>query len=1840
MADKIQNQNATENIGLLQPRVTATPAYRQAVINAHLQACEELLSFSSELDRLQSESVEAAAQLKKAEQEAQKDFAKRVKAAEKNRHDAEKAFSSASDDLEKERANLQACRKRKDDLAAGRYSEADTTRIAKAEKLAHGPHDDTLKELAKEGDAAQKRLDDLLARIRQAKADIELTTTSLALFGKGDIPIHLKPALDQVASKAEADHATQESAARNTLDEFIGAQKIATRALAAANRRIEQAQANARKLKEAQSGSFWKRLGSSAWWGGIVTDYTKEAQSAGAQKAELNRKLASLADSIEGATAAHGAIVSSKEPFIAAAIAAERDRQHEECRQRNARLPGDVERLEGLAVSGRSALGDIEKRRTTIESVRKTAGIAAEDKERTTIVIESDAVLADVRVALAKAEADVAACKERVQATNTVLENLPLQQAAFMESQLADWRTRESTANASLQAMQEKVSKHTVELGINVSPPFSRTDIERIRDTLVAQLRETMGAAASEVATKPDGPSGGQVHRRTRMATDSIVGDQARVADQVLGNIYFDFERYAEDDSSRRGNAVEGLRTQLSAIRRKHRNALFPNLSEGEDILRLFIESLFPNGLTQSYAVCNLSFVPDQPLLCIRPRTIGPRLEQILPNGLTLAIRAELGDNRFDPNNPVLYVRRIEDLSYAEIRPFEREITAFVFCQANALYPRSMRQQNVVTVDFIQSLPLISVETQNRLKDWFAYLNWKERLIQANLVGLRYLEVDVGSDGRYRFLVVAESKESFERVRRTFRNDELRAFGLGYSQDPWDFQYNENHRGRDTELGDFAGYEELSAPPKVDTEGMPWDRPFFAFAFFRLSEDAQNEYDAMIEGGGSVDDARSHFRGLLKPSGFLALSVVGDLSLVRRQRREMELLQQQSGYAPLLSSYLFDIKAANEPTSLVKIADDQWFRNDLNEDQKLAVQKMISTPDLALVQGPPGTGKTTMIAEAIWQFVRQGKKVLVVSQANLAVDNALERLAHAPAVRAVRLGRKGEKDHPFSQTHVLKTYYDSIADTCRQRTLSAWSDGDSRSAVLGKWLADADLLANDIETLRNRETGVAAEITSLQTELAVRQTEAERIRDVERLRQDMTGFRVFLAQDAEWSGHLPDGVLHIYFGAVVTPIDKLTNVGIRLNRVWPQYEYGQLADKTRFALEILREWREVLRALPHIKGDLARLQSSDSETVLAPDDAIRLGELNRRLQAAQQAMVDDASKFDEWQSIQKEIRDVKRRGSGLDRNVYERVFNGACDGKPAYLVLIDPSAARVQVVALLEKAVSAIVGAQEDVARGINECEKAIEEHLKNLSAPQHDPASIQRIEGRLRELSHKASELSSQRRDKEFRLVAKMNDRLDRQQAGNALSVDDYPQVRSAVDQQLRNVQAQLNNTRAFREAWEPVLQKWVSDLTRPETVRCDQSTFLPAYISSCNVIGVTCTENRRTLEDATHTRFDVVIVDEVSKATPPEIIMPLLMGRTAILVGDHRQLPPLFKEREGSWEEVVAAQEENAQSGEAPDAASELTAENFERFRRMVTSSLFKEHFESAPDSLKSFLFTQYRMHPQIMRVVNQFYENRLVCGLTDPDAKQEGSDPRGHRVHGMTLVGVRNQKYLKPEQHVLWLDSTIDPQGQKHFESRDGASSKVNDLEAILIAKCLLDIEEACRAQGYGSGHKKPKQVGVITFYGRQVRTIREAVRQLQRLRKCEFSAIRYDINTVDRYQGQERPIIIVSMVRNPPWKLSSRANTAQFERINVAFSRAQELLIVTGAKDVFCSYPVDLPYLDRPGRRKVEVYRYIIDEILRGGGFWKSDTIIDAQEFSRLMPKDQATHHQSNRRQGRR
>lgn len=202
-------------------------------------------------------------------------------------------------------------------------------------------------------------------------------------------------------------------------------------------------------------------------------------------------------------------------------------------------------------------------------------------------------------------------------------------------------------------------------------------------------------------------------------------------------------------------------------------------------------------------------------------------------------------------------------------------------------------------------------------------------------------------------------------------------------------------------------------------------------------------------------------------TGFLATESIGDFAQLNRQKKEIENLEMQSGFAPFLSTYLFDISAAPLPDETVEITE--WMFLYLNEDQKTAVRKAASAPAIFLLQGPPGTGKTIVATEISFQHLIRGEKVLISSQSNLAVDNVLDKFLSNSAVRAIRLGKddKVEENLQFSKKNALGTYYKAIARACRERFLDPWKKAEERIAKRKKWIQDSEIIYADIKRFKD-----------------------------------------------------------------------------------------------------------------------------------------------------------------------------------------------------------------------------------------------------------------------------------------------------------------------------------------------------------------------------------------------------------------------------------------------------------------------------------------------------------------------------------------------------------------------------------------------------------------------------------------------------------------------------------------------------------------------------------------------------------------------------------------------------
>ena len=369
-----------------------------------------------------------------------------------------------------------------------------------------------------------------------------------------------------------------------------------------------------------------------------------------------------------------------------------------------------------------------------------------------------------------------------------------------------------------------------------------------------------------------------------------------------------------------------------------------------------------------------------------------------------------------------------------------------------------------------------------------------------------------------------------------------------------------------------------------------------------------------------------------------------------------------------------------------------------------------------------------------------------------------------------------------------------------------------------------------------------------------------------------------------------------------------------------------------------------------------------------------------------------------------------------------------------------------------------------------------------------------------------------------------------------------------------LRNVfsnfdiwQQQLTEAQTYLTRYESIVSSWITRLNNvSEKDRKDLSNI---YLANVNIIGTTCVKSGERNFSEKYSEFDVVIIDEVSKSTPPELLIPAVKGKKLIMIGDYRQLPPMLNEQ--TIQEI----------GEEIDIP--------ENELNILNESWFQSQFNAAAlqqNSITKKLNTQYRMHPQIMEAINQFYDEGdggLTCGLSEPDIQ---------RAHNLETP-VINQK-----NHILWVDM---PQSGVFQENRQG-TSYYNEQEINKIESLCQQMEESWSAK-VAEGQPR-KEIGIITFYGAQLRRIRE------RINNNIFPSLDITTGTVDIFQGMERSVIIVSMVRNNANNKVGFAKTS--ERVNVAFSRAKELLIIVGCSDLFT---------------KIPIYQEVSNVVRRHGGF---------------------------------
>jgi len=310
------------------------------------------------------------------------------------------------------------------------------------------------------------------------------------------------------------------------------------------------------------------------------------------------------------------------------------------------------------------------------------------------------------------------------------------------------------------------------------------------------------------------------------------------------------------------------------------------------------------------------------------------------------------------------------------------------------------------------------------------------------------------------------------------------------------------------------------------------------------------------------------------------------------------------------------------------------------------------------------------------------------------------------------------------------------------------------------------------------------------------------------------------------------------------------------------------------------------------------------------------------------------------------------------------------------------------------------------------------------------------------------------------------------------------------------------------------------------------EDGQVMQRIVDSVRVIGSTCNHVASGQYAKLDLRFDHVIMDESGKATLAEALVPIVMGRKLILVGDHRQLKPML-----TAERKVEEWLRNRHKEEARDMEWE------DYFNR---PSLFEETIKDLPYAYRTQLTECRRSSKdQIERTSQCFYE-------------PEGDDPlvaaprKADKEHGL---------HLKENTSIVFVDIG---RGAKHTGA-GGSPSLINPESAKAVLSVLARLDRYEKVRDYS--------VGVITAYGAQWQLLdkelrnrhRHALRNIRQWGKHRPEE-KFPVSVIDRFQGNECDIVILDLVRGGP-----NCGLGFLEvpnRINVALSRQKRLLVIVG------------------------------------------------------------------------
>ena len=835
--------------------------------------------------------------------------------------------------------------------------------------------------------------------------------------------------------------------------------------------------------------------------------------------------------------------------------------------------------------------------------------------------------------------------------------------------------------------------------------------------------------------------------------------------------------------------------------------------------------------------------------------------------------------------------------------------------------------------------------------------------------------------------------------------------------------------------------------------------------------------------------------------------------------------------------------------------------------QEAALRLALADHSVCAIKGPPGTGKSTVIVGIIRRAVRSGNRVLLVAPTHVALDEVLGRihsLKQSDHERVIVPARVAPSDERRSQVKPeLEEYIASnlgrnlaqrAVESVRSQLAQIPSDA-SQLEVIRKWQEAANRL-RQIDTLTNQDAQARRQLSAAQS-----------------------SYREAAAR-------------------------KRT-----------------LATELHRAAENLNSCRRHSDALAHATREFEKVKERFLETQQAVDDTRsdwsareqQLTEARNEAYRAERAFAAAKEKLQQAQSLV-----ARRQPTGRVGRILERVF--ALHEKAQNSLLLAESE-RVDAERSLEGARKGVKRRAVVLQNAENSLQDALEEFesvladLRGRLAPDQpaiqealgDDASnwIASLPQSLELAVATASERQKRAADSEARLIERIKSAEILKEdaklhAGTAQSnveaqsmklqaeVDGLMELGVTLEGSMRTqinrvdgLHAKARQELERQQMRRSVLQRWVDFYERQ-----DGGDQLTAWaLQGVNLVAAT-TQGIPGSKEFSESYFDLVICDESSRVTQGEILVPAQRAGRIVFVGDEKQLPPYVEADDEQLIQALAAVNASRADPEAlaqvaqrlcdvwnvdePEFRPVRAAEVFERAQRILQAGQMPEWparvemetgvderlhaWRALADALTASCFDHVLKFLPESQVVRLSVQRRMVAEIADlvslpvyqGDYQSAASSPISPLLtssfrHPWVFVNTRSYCAARPE-----------------FREVQQGTGFTNEGEARAVVLSLKQHVDAARQSG------RKVSLMVITFYLAQARYIESRIAKDQDLRRERVAVL-----PIDRCQGQEADVVVVSFVRTPRQPRNGVGRWLQdVRRLNVALTRARHSLVLIG------------------------------------------------------------------------